>query len=383
MDTTNRRSLLVTGCAIVALLGAASAASAVEPEGSATLRVMTFNVWHGLRSGESRKRFPGEDAERAERRFAWQIEEIRRLAPDVLLLQEVNPIQRRARRYAAELGFDEIHKVASCGLHLGKLYKIPRNVNEGLAILARPELGLRRVGSKRLSGNARCTDSWGFQTRESRYALVGEIELQGRPLLLFTTHLSAPPYLPPGFDEGTAGLVEEGKLLPREREEILDVVDRKRARNTAEAERLLALVEKTRRRRSADAAAPPVVLGGDLNTEPGSAAIRAIEAAGFSNAAVGPEFLTWDPAANRENQEIGRRRAPPLPTFDLPEIGRLLAPGDRTARQIDFVFVSPEIEVVGSRRAMDRNHEGLYPSDHFAVLVTLRLPDEDGRRASQ
>ena len=106
-------------------------------EAETKLEVLTFNVWHGRRSGESRRRFPGEEVGRAERRFERQIEEIRRIDPDVLLLQEVNPNQRQARRYARALGYDEIHKVTSCGIHLGKLYKLPRNVNEGLAILAR------------------------------------------------------------------------------------------------------------------------------------------------------------------------------------------------------------------------------------------------------
>ena len=34
---------------------------AADSETRTTLRVLTYNVWHGLRSGESNKRFPGED----------------------------------------------------------------------------------------------------------------------------------------------------------------------------------------------------------------------------------------------------------------------------------------------------------------------------------
>ncbi len=127
-----------------------SRSAPARADAAPTLKVLTLNVWHGLRSGESKTRFPGEDA---------------------------------------ELGYDEIHKVASCGIHLGKILKIPRNVNEGIAILARAKLKLRRVGKKRLSGNASCSATWGFQTKESRYALFGEITVEGRRVLLATTHL--------------------------------------------------------------------------------------------------------------------------------------------------------------------------------------------------
>jgi endonuclease/exonuclease/phosphatase family metal-dependent hydrolase len=344
------------------------------PAAAPTLRVLTFNVWHGLRSGESKTRFPGEEAERMERRFQWQIEEIRRLGPDVLLLQEVNPNQRQARRYAAELGYDEIHKVTSCGIHLGKLLKIPRNVNEGLAILARPQLGLQRVGSKRLSGDARCSATCGFQTKESRYVLFGEITFEGRPILLATTHLSSPPWVPPGFEEELDRLVRDGALREEQREEIVRVLERKRARNLTEVEKLLEQIDRRRTRRAGSHGPPPVILGGDFNTEPETEPIVAIEAE-LRNVATGPGFLTWDPVTNHVNYGIGSRRADPLPTFDMPEIRELLGPRRSTPRQIDFIFVSRALESVEATRAMDRERDGILPSDHFAVLAVLRLAD--------
>ncbi len=41
--------------------------------------------------------------------------------------------------------------------------------------------------------------------------------------------------------------------------------------------------------------------------------------------------------------------------------------------KIDYVFVSPEVEVL-SHRLITELYDGLYPSDHFPVLVQLRLP---------
>ncbi len=335
-----------------------------------TLRAITFNVWHGLRSGESNKRFPGEDEERKERRLAWQIEELKRLDPDVLFFQEVNPNQPLARWYAEQLGYDEIHKVTSCGLHLGGIYKIPKNMNEGLAILAKPKLGLRRVGKKRLSGNATCSATWGFQTKESRYALFGEITVNGKKVLVTTAHLFSAPFVLPSFDEDLEKLVEQGVLEPGQRDEILAARAQKVARAKGEAKLLVQEIEKRRARLGPNT---PAILGGDFNAEPDAPGIAAIKAAGFLEAGTGPDFHTWDPVTNEVNYGIGSKRHDPLPTFDKPEVQELLSYRHTTPRQIDHIFVSPDFEVVAAAMVLDQDKDGIYPSDHFGILAVLQL----------
>lgn len=344
-----------------------------EGEPGTTLRVMTFNVWHGLRSGESRKRFPGEESERMEERLAWQIEEIRRLDPDVLLFQEVNPNQRQARRYAEALGYDEIHKVTSCGLHLGALFKIPKNVNEGLAILAKPEFGLRRVGKKRLSGNAMCTASWGFQTKESRYGLFGRIIVDGRHVLVATTHLSSPAFVLPDFDQQLEALVTAGVLTQEQHDEIQAVRETKSRRNLDEAEKMLReITRRASRLNGSDAV--PIIFGGDFNAEPETSSVEAVLAAGYEQAGTGRDLHTWDPITNHENYRIGTRRHDPLPTFDRPEVEELLEHRATTPRQIDHLFVRNDFEIVSAEMVMNRDKDGLYPSDHFGIMATLTLP---------
>ena len=87
--------------ALCLVLPSTSPPLAAQNGSEVELSVMTFNVWHGLRSGESRKRFPGEDPERFEKRFAWQIEEMKRLAPGnmvgVQLGEELFPASGRSR----------------------------------------------------------------------------------------------------------------------------------------------------------------------------------------------------------------------------------------------------------------------------------------------
>ena len=370
------KRILRLGIAAI-LVGATTVPEALEAQASAAgaaLDVVTFNVWHGRRSGESKKVFPGESAERKERRFAWQIEEIRRLDPDVLLLQEVNPNQREARRYARALGYDEIHKVTSCGLHLGKLYKIPRNVNEGLAILAKPELGLRRAGVKRLSGNAWCTASFGFQTRESRFALFGEIRVDGRPVLLVSTHLFSPAFMPPGFRDDLERLVEGGVVEPEHASEITELLDARSARNVREIDLLLREIERHRKRIGSPGAPAPVILGGDLNTEPATPGVARLHEGGLESATAGREIETWDPEVNQVNYETGTKKSDPFDTRGVAELIELLEPRSSIARQIDYLFVSPDLSVAAAGRALDRPRDEIYPSDHFALLATVRLP---------
>ncbi len=364
---------LLLATVIVALFCFARPTVAQDGSG-ATLEVMTFNVWHGLRSGESRKKFPGEDADRAEKRFDWQIEEIQRLDPDVLLFQEVNPNQPQSRRYAEALGYDEIHKVTSCGLHLGAIYKIPKNVNDGIAILAKPGLGLRRVGKKRLSGNAKCSATWGFQTKESRYALFGEITVDGQKVLVATTHLASPSFTPADFDEQLEKMVQNGELSTEQRDEILADRDKKLDRNTMESQRLLQEIDKRRARLASTGTQPPVILGGDFNAETDRPGIGKIKQAGFAEVASGPDFLTWNPVVNEENYRIGTRRNYSLPTFDRPEIEAMLDQRHDTPRQIDHIFVSEGFEVDSAEMVLNKAKDGIYPSDHFGILATLRLP---------
>jgi len=348
---------------------------AVGQEGSEkTLKVMTFNVWHGLRSGESNKRFPGEDAERAAERFAWQIEEIKKLDPDVLLFQEVNPNQRQARKYAAALAYDEIHKVTSCGLHLGAIYKIPKNVNDGIAILAKPEYNLKRVGKKRISGNAKCSASWGFQTKESRYGLFGEITVDGRKILVTTTHLSSPAFVLPDFDEQLDQLVENGTLAQEQHDEIQTARQAKSNRNLDETKALLQQMDRRSVRLGGESGPTPIIFGGDFNAEPDTPGIEAVLAAGFNETGsgpdAGPDFHTWDPVTNHVNYGIGTRRHDPLPTFDKPEVEELLAFRSTTPRQIDHLFVKNGLQIQSAEMVMNQDENGIYPSDHFAILAT-------------
>jgi endonuclease/exonuclease/phosphatase family metal-dependent hydrolase len=168
--------------------------------------------------------------------------------------------------------------------------------------------------------------------------------------------------------------VGDGDLTPEQRDEILSARDKKLDRNTTESQRLLQEIDRRRARIAGGGTQPPVILGGDFNAEPDRPGIAKIKQAGFTEAASGPDFLTWNPVVNEENYRIGTRRHYSLPTFDNPEIEAMLDQRHDTPRQIDHIFVSGGIEVSSVEMVMTEAENGIYPSDHFGILATLRLP---------
>jgi endonuclease/exonuclease/phosphatase family metal-dependent hydrolase len=187
---------------------------------------------------------------------------------------------------------------------------------------------------------------------------------------LATTHLYSASWVPHAFEEKLAALVEQGVLEPAQRDEILAARAKKLTRSTGEAKLLLQETERRRARLGPNTAA---ILGGDFNAEPDAPGVLAIKAAGWTEAATGPDFRTWDPVANQVNYSIGTKRSDPLPTFDKAEVREILDGRHTTPRQIDHLFVSPDFEVLSARMVLDQETDGMYLSDHFAILATVQL----------
>lgn len=96
----------------------------------------------------------------------------------------------------------------------------------------------------------------------------------------------------------------------------------------------------------------PVIITGDFN-------------AGEENAAV-VALLSGD--AFRDTFRVAQPTASPVGTFTA------FARGQVNGEKIDYVFASPEWEVLGAD-IVRTERDGRYPSDHFPVTATLHLPD--------
>ena len=243
--------------------------------GPATFAVLTYNAWHGLNTGEFWVT-PAETIESNQARLKFQAALIKTAKPDVVLLQEVNPLPIRADLYVqalAELGleYDAIHQVDACGIRVrGDKALIP-GLNNGLVILARRELALRKLQGLKLSGDlGRCDSLSGLQLEELRYALIGDITIPetGQHYLVASTHLHS------GFEAGAHFLGQMERAhgagflarYPAFRWEI----DQARLRRVGELDLLARTLRKFRR----DGVYAGFAMGGDFNFEPEFSRIR-------------------------------------------------------------------------------------------------------------
>ncbi len=114
----------------------------------------------------------------------------------------------------------------------------------------------------------------------------------------------------------------------------------------------------------AQAGDSPIILAGDYNSVPTSQAYadmvspevhRFLDAHEISQKVIGPEVTV-----------IGQGEA-------VPSGSNTQKDGDR-ARRIDYIFVQPGIEVVSYEIVKTPIQRGLFPSDHFPILMEFRLP---------
>ncbi len=363
----------------LALLLLASFPALSQPPAEAlSLRVVTLNTWHGFRPAKLGIRWIEEPSERRER-FECQIGQLQALEPDLILLQEVNPIPQRSRYYAEQLGYEEVHRVASCGLRLGPI-GIPRGIAEGLTILAKPGLALRKVQSPRLSGPGGCwCPNLGFQLAETRYALFGEITVAGQRLLVGNTHLHAQAQVGRDFGPEIDRLLESGVITRDQEQAIRQRRSRAEARRLMETGRLLTAVERLASK-SRDSAGPfaGVILGGDFNAQPTSPVVDHLLAAGFKSLTAGADRPTLDRRRN-ENRDDASSARNSMPDFDVPELEKLYDLWNSEPSQADYLFLRLS-EHTGSSRAelafQQPCSDDRLPSDHFGLVVDLALPAE-------
>lgn len=128
-------------------------------------------------------------------------------------------------------------------------------------------------------------------------------------------------------------------------------------RRLGEARKMLAFIERV-------AGDRPAILLGDFNALPDSEEIAMLLQAGFVDAfavAGSDEGITWDEERNA-NIQLQRRTYPE----EIPQ--------DPRNKRIDYVFVrSSGLSVTRAMVVLDRPIEGLYPSDHFGVLVKIAV----------
>jgi endonuclease/exonuclease/phosphatase family metal-dependent hydrolase len=348
----------------------------------ADLSIAAYNVWHGHGGTGFLEISNLEPKGRKQRRIAFQIEEFRKLAPDLLFLEELDPVGKLAKRYASELGMDQIHQADNCGMKIGGL-GFPFNFFSGIGILAKPELHLRRLGSKKLSGPSLCgcSDDFGFQTGEFRYALAGEITHPDYgKLLVVVAHIHHGLELNEAIETPLLQLLRLGYLNRTQYGKFRERVQAEDDRRLHEVAGILKLIKKYRTPEHRG-----VILAGDFNSISTSPSQIRLRDAGFTDSfgTLHPEELgyTWNREVNPNIYHYGVGTIPATSVDGLglgkdakKHLSDAVRNADTISRRIDYIFTTEELAALlqSSEVIMDyAQSDDLFGSDHFGLNTVL------------
>lgn len=345
-----------------------------------SISLLVINVWSGLDYRGILRMGEYETHERRGERFRHLAAEIERLSPDIAVLNEANPLPFHARTLARALGYEAVSRTAMGGIRVGGA-GIPVNLREGDAILARKGMGLRKVGSRRLSGCGFTMGPLSFQASEVTQVLAAKIFAAERRIYIFATHLHASP-LDPWASERLGEWVGAGEVTENDARRARRVVESGRERRNSEIERMLSFVSRT-----LPPGCPCFILG-DFNATEDQPEIVRIGESGFTDTyrAAHPDApgYTWDP---RRNTNIAVQVEADARAGARDALARLSVEGHR--RRIDYIFMNDAFDpddVLESRVVLDEPASGqdppTFPSDHFGVLTRVRLRWRKRHRAT-
>ncbi|HWP82764.1 MAG TPA: endonuclease/exonuclease/phosphatase family protein [Bacteroidota bacterium] len=332
----------------------------LENAAAQSLKIATANIWSGVDYKGSIEVGEYESPDRREQRVQSLLGELRRVNADVIALQEVNPVHRLSERIADELGYDVIYQRANGGIKVGGI-GIPTNLNEGLALLARKELGLEMVDVWDLSRTSGLFgNSVSFHVDDQNIALVGRIFVSEKAVYIANVHLTAA--VPWNDETATAldSLIRHGRIPHNERTGIVRLLKEGDELRTEEfkllAEKLQRLLDE------------PVILCGDFNVGRGHDAMNELVRLGFFHTAVDESQLTWDAEENTNirfsTQSVDAKGV------GLSPLEVVAAWHDTKSRTIDYILLSPLFArhaVRGNGLFLNQRGDGVFASDHFGV----------------
>ena len=335
------------------------------------LRILNLNSWHGLYARTWVRVERLESDEVRERRTVATVEGIKALDPHVVTLQECFPQPAFADRLAAELGYPHVSQVSNAGMRIfGTGYPLGVETGEGSTILAKPELKMRSLGRKALSGYGLTHHRLSFQFVDKRMALACALEVDGKELVVVTFHVR--------YDWASFALFEKAWGVLRERSvvegeappELVRSVQNNMTRRDNEIATLATWVEKLTQ------GGVPFVLSGDLNLDddaPQTHALMARMRLASSLQVTKDETSTWNPVKNTNIAPSASFTHPDGTQKDLS--GLVGAYHDQLQQRPDHVFVSPALHggMLDAKVVLDETIGGAFPSDHFGILSRIKI----------
>lgn len=348
------------------------------------MRILTYNLWHGLSPSNPLMFDALEPEARRRLRYGLQPGIISSVHADFVFLQECNPAPERLVEFQTRLGMDGFYQSDMVGIKILGV-GFPLNLNSGLITLAQKDHHLRWLSGPRLSGARSFLSSWAsFQLKEERYALMCEAMMPGLGrVLLVNTHLHHGLECDPAFMDRVMSAAEELGLSPMQKTELKERLEHGNRRRLQEMGTLLKAIKKWSARYEL------VVLGGDFNAENQGELGQLLREHGFKDAwleapGAGPG-LSFDKEDNIANHVLQERFPSTLMVDDLTfsaktketlmELMRVQEARPRRIDQIWYRSVQKPIRVSGAELVGRPDADGMAGSDHFGVAVNIEPAD--------
>jgi endonuclease/exonuclease/phosphatase family metal-dependent hydrolase len=363
-----------------------SALKVTHPE---TFKVLTYNVLHGFHVGPFWVTLT-ETPEIQKARFQLQVNQMAEAAPDIILLQEVNPLPKRAEEYVEALSkfgleYSEVHQVDNCGLRMSKNKAIIPDLNNGTVTLVKKEYRLNRIkGLKILGSFGMCRSTRGFQLQELRYALISEITWPGSG----AKYLVANVHKHSSFDNSTKFLQQVKELTDGDQSQLYSQISKPFKDSQRKRKKGLIRLMKELNRLREDGGYTGILVGGDFNFDPNSREYKKALNLGLLDthemAIRDGELYTWDPVRNDlivddDETIIPRILGKAVSRASGSDQAAILAAYQEDMlrrKRIDYIFVDsflPNARLRQELFGLIKDPDGLPASDHYGVLNIYSL----------
>jgi len=328
-----------------------------------SLRVMTLNVWSGLTYKGVFKMGYYEPAQARAVRFEGLIAEIDRLKPDIIGINEANPLPSYCEELTSRTGYDCIWHMGVSGLRLKSL-GIPVNLREGDAILAKKGLRLKFEGQTKLSGPGIVREPFSIHTGDLTQALLASIEIESRKVYICNTHWHA-----------TIGAQEALSLAARLKNtygysdsdylNVIETISNDMRWKMKEAYITVKWLNKN------VPAGSPLILMGDFNACPDDPEILYLKSNSLKSATSELAGYTWDPETNTN---IIRYYPHNLETKFNSIYDHLRAIHETTKRRtIDYIMMNDLAKPAYAKICADKPYYDGHISDHYGVLSDILI----------
>ena len=327
----------------------------------AVIKAMTINAWSGLTyKGIFRMGYYEPEKARVER-FEGLVEEIDKFNPDVIGINEANPLPSFCDELARRINYDCIWHMGVSGLRLGR-FGLPVNLREGDAILAKKGLDLEFISRTKLAGSGIVEQSFSAHTGDLTQAILGKIKIEGREVYVCATHWHATIGGPDAI-EHACRLKRTYGYSDKEYGLVVKTINNDMRWKMQEAGNIIKWLKKTVPDKY------PIIIMGDLNAEPDWTEISHMRLHGFYEALIGGPGFTWDPETNTNlikyyPHDLDKK-------FDS-LYDHLRAIYEKTSRRIiDYVMVNDSAGLLDSGICAVNLYNGNHISDHFGIYANI------------